>query len=199
MPFVYGLTDPLFAGPVLDAVRYIGKTDNPMRRYKQHCRADDYSTKSNWIKSLKAANLLPGLVIIETVERNIDERERYWIAYYLEKGVELLNVDMAYKPAVRLPHVSFIDREKLGILLMEAHNRKINDADGFSLSKLARQVNAGQGHISRIVHGKTLPSRSLLIKICKALDCGMSEVEEIFNRTDYRQPTQEEIEEESVA
>lgn len=196
MQFVYGLTDPLFIGPVLQSVRYVGKTDNPERRYKEHCRADDYSVKSTWIKDLKAVDLLPGLVIIETVKKHflIDDRERYWIAYYLDQGAELVNANMSYNPVVMTPLVSFIDRENLGKRLMEVCARKVESGVTYNFSELARQVGIGQGRIHTIVHGKTLPSRNLLIKICKVLGCSLQEANEIFNLTDYRPPAPDELE-----
>jgi len=199
--FIYGLTDPLYLGPAIEAVRYIGRTDNPTRRYKQHCMADDYSDKSTWIKGLKAKNLLPGLVIIEAIDPHdrADLRERHWIEFYLNKGTKLFNVSMSYEPVVCPLPVSFVDKEQLGIRLRKAYVCKVEKEISFNYSELARQAEAGQAHIKRIIHGKTLPSRDLLIRICKILGCSYQETVEIFNQTDHRVPSDEELDEVSVA
>lgn len=64
-------------------VRYIGKTTNPKRRYKQHLYDKRKSHKSSWIQSLRKLGLKPIFEIIETCdENNWVEREKYWINQY---------------------------------------------------------------------------------------------------------------------
>jgi len=64
-------------------VRYIGKTTNPKRRYKQHLYDKRKSHKSSWVQSLRVLNLKPIFEIIEECdENNWIEREKYWISQY---------------------------------------------------------------------------------------------------------------------
>ena len=69
--------------PITNEVRYVGKTINIQRRYKQHLYDKRHSHKASWIKSLKAENLKPILTVIEEcTEENWIEREKYWISQY---------------------------------------------------------------------------------------------------------------------
>lgn len=90
MDYIYALCDPRD-----DRVRYIGKTDNPDRRYKAHLIEKSRTYRTNWIKSLAALGLKPKLKIIEIVSfqstTEWEARERYWIAYYRNIYSDLTN------------------------------------------------------------------------------------------------------------
>lgn len=69
--------------PITNEVRYVGKTINIKRRYKQHLYDKRSSHKASWVKSLKNDSLKPIMTIIE--ECTIDtwqEREIYWITQF---------------------------------------------------------------------------------------------------------------------
>jgi hypothetical protein len=87
--YIYGLKDPR-----TNEIRYIGKSNNPERRYSQHFAAnDDNSHKCNWIKSLKRKGLRPELVILEiTTPEEWEEREKHWIEFGVESGWDLTNI-----------------------------------------------------------------------------------------------------------
>jgi transcriptional regulator with XRE-family HTH domain len=94
----------------------------------------------------------------------------------------------------------------LGQLLLAAcdrvakrENKKTAKGDfkPYTSYRLAKAVNINAAHAYRILHGENLPSRDLLLRICKVLDCNREEIAQIFNQTDYRMPTDEEIEETS--
>ncbi len=64
MYFIYALADPR-----TDEIAYIGITDNPYRRFKQHVSFDrSQGFKNEWIRRLQNEMLVPSLKILETVE-----------------------------------------------------------------------------------------------------------------------------------
>jgi group I intron endonuclease len=68
--------------PITNEVRYVGKTINIKRRYKQHLYDKRHSHKASWVKSLKNEGLKPVLTILETCQDNWQEREIFWISQY---------------------------------------------------------------------------------------------------------------------
>lgn len=84
----------------------------------------------------------------------------------------------------------------LGSQINAARERKSAKIGGYTLYRLAKDAGTDYSQLHRIVHGKSLPSREKLIKICKALNCTPEEIREIFELTEYREPTPEELEKE---
>lgn len=85
---IYGLADP-----VTGEVRYIGKSNNPTRRFKDHLRQRGRRYPVyQWIESLRQRGLTPGLVIIEASPTDWREAERRLIAEARGRGDRLLNV-----------------------------------------------------------------------------------------------------------
>ena len=84
--FIYSLEYPV------GNIRYIGKSDNPLIRLKNHLKEAknrNKNHKDNWINSLPET---PILNIIEQVTyANWQEKEIYWIKYYRENGCKLVN------------------------------------------------------------------------------------------------------------
>jgi len=84
--YIYTLSDKT-------GIRYVGKSNNPKKRYLSHItdtRNDTY--KNNWIKSLQKKKLLPILEILDIV--SLDEWqfwEKYWIAQCKIWGFKLTN------------------------------------------------------------------------------------------------------------
>jgi len=85
--FIYSLCDP----DTLE-IRYIGKSNNPQKRYYYHL-IDKMSThKVHWIQSLLTIGKVPILQILEECDESVwAETERKWIAYYRELGYNLTN------------------------------------------------------------------------------------------------------------
>jgi hypothetical protein len=82
-----------------NTVRYIGQTNEPQPRFRQHLNSDPVSNpaKYDWIHGLKKVRLLPRQELVEGVyasRKVLDERESYWISYYLNQGAPLTNLDM---------------------------------------------------------------------------------------------------------
>lgn len=91
--FIYTLSDP-----ITNLVKYVGKSDNPKRRYLDHIKNVDLKNKrfnnkkTCWIKSIKQKGLLPILSIIDEVP--ISEWQKYEINYiklYKSLGANLVN------------------------------------------------------------------------------------------------------------
>lgn len=76
--YIYSLSHP-----ITNEIRYIGKTINLKRRYKQHLYDKRHSYKASWVKSILKENLKPILTIIEECnENNWREREIFWISQF---------------------------------------------------------------------------------------------------------------------
>lgn len=60
--YIYCLFDPITEQP-----KYIGKSDNPQKRFTEHLNEKGKTKKINWIKSLKKKGLLPILEILDEV------------------------------------------------------------------------------------------------------------------------------------
>lgn len=87
--FIYSLSDP-----ITNEVRYIGKTGDLKTRYKAHLSASRkiHTRIGHWIKSLLNQNLQPALSVIEECNKiDWQKREKFWIAYYRKKGINLIN------------------------------------------------------------------------------------------------------------
>jgi predicted GIY-YIG superfamily endonuclease len=91
--YIYGLVCPK-----TKLVMYIGKSNNPKRRLKDHMI--DFRTrfgefrKVTWLLDLHRNKLKPELLILETLDMDDydwKEREKHWIATYRVINPDLLN------------------------------------------------------------------------------------------------------------
>lgn len=95
MYFIYALADPR-----TDDIAYVGITDNPYRRFKQHISYDQrQGYKNEWIRQLQNEMLVPSLKILETVETEdiARKRENYWIQHYKAQKIALTNTRLFRK------------------------------------------------------------------------------------------------------
>ena len=88
--FIYILTDEN------NQPRYVGKSDNPNRRLKDHIyeakRSDSKSHRVNWINSMLTKNLKPNVVIIDEVPNEEWEFwENFWIEQFKQRNFDLTN------------------------------------------------------------------------------------------------------------
>lgn len=93
---IYVLEDQRHIG--MQAIRYIGITDDVYMRFYQHLRCDGSNKeKDEWIKGLKEAQIMMVMKTLEQVETLEDARdkEQYWIRHYLSLGVTLLNIQIS--------------------------------------------------------------------------------------------------------
>lgn len=72
--------------------------------------------------------------------------------------------------------------------LFAALERKKREVNKYSIYRLAKDVNRDYGHINRVMHGQSAPSRDVLVTICSALGCSRQEEREIFHELDYLAP-----------
>lgn len=89
---IYTLEDQRYVG--MQAIRYVGITDDVYMRFYQHLRSDGSNKeKDEWIKGMKAAQVMMVMKTLEQVEtlEEARDREQYWIRHYLSLGITLLN------------------------------------------------------------------------------------------------------------
>jgi group I intron endonuclease len=85
--YIYTLSDP-----ITGLIRYIGKSNNPKRRYTNHLAFKSNNHKSCWILSLKAKGLKPILEILDEVpEEEWEFWERHYISLFKSWGFKLTN------------------------------------------------------------------------------------------------------------
>lgn len=84
---IYVLIDPRN-----NQIKYLGKTIKPLnKRLSSHMSDNSKSKKSSWIKSLKSQNLKPIIKLIDTIEKDWQFWEEYWITNIKMLGIDLLN------------------------------------------------------------------------------------------------------------
>lgn len=85
--FIYALCDPVSL-----EVRYVGKADDPYKRYCKHLIDRGNTHKAHWIQALLRRGLLPIRQILEECDELIwKERETNWIEFYKKIGAPLTN------------------------------------------------------------------------------------------------------------
>ena len=94
MTHIYALIDPETA-----QMRYVGKSNDPIRRLGRHLSTARMDTKignkkfEKWLLELVARGHRPGIVVLETIEHiRWKDAERYWISQLRAAGFALLNV-----------------------------------------------------------------------------------------------------------
>lgn len=96
--FIYTLSDPRTG-----LVRYVGKTDTPLIRAKEHLKRG-LSVKAKWVQSLRAAGVSPLLEILDEVPfGDWMFWEQYWIQTMRGWGFRLVNGDNGGLGHFRLP------------------------------------------------------------------------------------------------
>jgi hypothetical protein len=87
---IYTLSDPR-----TNEIRYIGKTNNLIKRFNKHINESKLSTKSHkkaWINQLLKLNLKPIIEVIDIVPKNEWVFwETYWISQFRTWGFDLVN------------------------------------------------------------------------------------------------------------
>lgn len=88
--YIYALIDPRD-----NRIRYIGKTNNPIRRLREHCQFQyETNRRANWLNLLRSLHIKPIIKVIEECnESNWTEKEVYYKNYYESLGFDLTNSD----------------------------------------------------------------------------------------------------------
>jgi len=86
--YVYYLVDPR-----TKEVKYVGKTKNPMSRFKQHMtKLDKTSTpKKRWLQELFAKGMKPKMIIAQEVNGEGREEEQYHLDRHRDTALNIHN------------------------------------------------------------------------------------------------------------
>lgn len=76
--------------------------------------------------------------------------------------------------------------------LMSARGKK-------SMRRISQEASIDYGHVNRVFHGQSHPSREILLRICRVLNVTPEKIAEIFDAADYRAPAPDELDEEPAA
>lgn len=105
--YIYGLKDPRDG-----KFYYVGKSDNPAKRKKQHLKDKSCNaSRVSWISDLQYNSLEPELIILEKVNyTDWSKSEIYWIAFGYEEGWPLVNIDHGdgRNSSIKMPDYSFM-------------------------------------------------------------------------------------------
>ncbi len=91
------------------------------------------------------------------------------------------------------------DLDKLSRKLTEIQQSRTIKGKKYSLYRLSRDSGVDYGHVHRIVHGKSAPSKDILVKLCNALGCDREERTAIFHAAGYLSPDEEAEENQLIA
>lgn len=73
--YIYALVDPRDK-----RIKYVGKTNNPDRRYDEHVETEETTQKAIWIQELRSAGVKPTMILLnECNEPQSDYQENWWI------------------------------------------------------------------------------------------------------------------------
>lgn len=92
---IYALLEPGGSLEWPATVRYIGQSEKPSRRLKEHLKEGKFvnERKGRWTQALLRKSTEPDIAIIEACSAdNANERERYWIGYFNALAANLFNV-----------------------------------------------------------------------------------------------------------
>jgi len=150
---IYALLDPNN-----QTIGYVGKSIDIATRYQQHITTHDGSPKSLWIKRLLEKGQKPEIKILERCESSIlDERETYWMSFYMDSGESIHNVSKKTKAhpkkssantrmqfaihpetSALIEAITFLHESTLSNVINEIAWRYVNDycKDNFDLFKV---------------------------------------------------------------
>jgi hypothetical protein len=146
--FIYALTDPRPG----DLHVYIGKADNPKKRYAQHSNKahSDKTYKAAWLRSLVKNGLKPGLQIVAEVPAlEWENWETTFIRWYRALGWKVVNTtdggDGISNPtaAVRAK----LRSAKIGKRLCQEHRDNIGAAQTGKKRSAEARANIGAGKV----------------------------------------------------
>lgn len=108
--------------PLENQIKYIGKSNDPVRRLKDHmCDFRQELKKATWIRKLKHDGKKPILVVLDEIELSKWKFwEQWYIEYFKSIGIPLLNYNKGGNGLGVGNHKTF----KKGNI---PHNKKIKD------------------------------------------------------------------------
>ena len=84
--FIYVLKDP-----ETGEVRYVGKSIQPKKRFRDHLCEKTKTHRVNWFKSLASRGLKPIMEIEDEAQENWEAIEAAYIQFFREQGCKLVN------------------------------------------------------------------------------------------------------------
>lgn len=163
--FIYKLTCP-----VSKTVRYVGKSDNPVKRLYHHLNDNDSTKKYHWIKELKSIGLVPSMGIIKEVPvEEWPKWEKFYIAHYIGLGFSLVNSTHGggYSSGKRRPGFKF-NSSFLRILV---------EKTGKTKNMLSKEIGVDHGNFHKLISGKfKCPSFDTLCKITEYFSIQLSDL-----------------------
>lgn len=175
--FIYALCEPETL-----QIKYIGKSDQPQKRFYNHLNDRKTTHKVNWLNQLKSKALVPVLKILEEVsKKDWEEREKYWISFYKNLGNNLTNSTNGGDGVPFTQEIiAKISQSKLGHFVSEETRRKISKSKQNITEELRKKLSdAHKGkpiHINILLNLRRLAQEkkgtkvkeSTLIKMSKA-------------------------------
>lgn len=170
--FIYGLVDPRD-----NQIKYVGKSDHPKKRLRQHLVDYSNQQKQQWVKELKAASLTPILLVLaEVAADEWDTQERYWIQKLQDEGCSLLNIQAggchkgnyaAQQSQLKLKRPTTI-RDRLG------------KKGWLTIAELAAGLNMSTRTIARALRGEPVRAKTIRT-IAQTLGEGVADIATFVN------------------
>ncbi len=137
---IYVLVDPRN-----NAIRYVGRTNEPQRRFRQHLNSPyvENPAKYLWLQDLKKHDLLPRIEILEGVNgtlKDVGIRETVWIEHFKSIGTELLN----------LPDITQKNRDIYRNVDRDYSDRERLSEEWVTIQEAVRRLKVGRNKISRL-------------------------------------------------
>lgn len=86
--FIYALKDP-----DTSEVRYVGKAENPFKRFQQHLLCKDNTHRSKWLQSVRQRGFPILEIVAEVPENEWPMWEVAYIQFFREIGCDLVNAN----------------------------------------------------------------------------------------------------------
>lgn len=154
--YIYGLHED-----GSEEIRYVGKTIAPQKRLMEHLRIKDgqvLTHKDEWIRHcLQNGKSVIMKILEECTKLNVDQRERYWINYYAEKG----GVTNKSRTELNKNARWIIDGKAVGKEQLIDHFREVIKTHGTQLS-FAKSLGVSAPLISDILKGNREPGERIL-------------------------------------
>ena len=154
--YIYILQDPRN-----NLVKYVGKSNNPRRRYTSHLvyTPKNKSHCHRWIQSLKKKGLKPIMTVIDEITGDWEWLEQYWIEQFKHWGFVLTNHTKGGEGAYgagQWNNVSVTAFTKEGVIIKSFESQK----------QCAQYFNTTQGNVKAVVNGRnTLLLKKYQIKL----------------------------------
>lgn len=144
--YIYILQDPRN-----NLVKYVGKSNNPRRRYTSHLvyTPKNKSHCHRWIQSLKKKGLKPIMTVIDEITGDWEWLEQYWIEQFKHWGFVLTNHTKGGEGvygAGQWNNVSVTAFTKEGVIIKSFESQK----------QCAQYFNTTQGNVKAVVTGKNI-------------------------------------------